>query len=168
MNGSFYQIGGSEIYALAINEGKELVKNSYVSNYEGLKRGTIWYNGRGCHIDKIYNAKEEIKSKIQWAISGLELYPDYNPTEEGFTGAYSDVLRKTNHTAIGFKDNKVYLITGKDYYLKTFKDIILNSPIAFDGLIALDGGGSTQMTYKNDHIVSSNRTLNHAITLKEV
>ena len=40
---------------------------------------------------------------VMWAVGGMGLLGNYNPAAEGFTGAYSDVLRKTNHTAIGYK-----------------------------------------------------------------
>ena len=101
---------------------------------------------------------------MNWAISGIELYPNYDPKREGFTGKYSDVLRATKHTAIGFKDNKVYLIvSNKNLTMLEFRNKLLNSKIAFDGLIALDGGGSSQMVYNGKEILKSSRPLNHGI-----
>lgn len=167
INGTFYAIGKSQIYGIAINEDRPLEVNSYVSNFDGLKRGTIWYDGKSLYIGRIYNTKTEIKTKIDWAISGVELYPNYDPKREGFTGAYADVLRKCSHTAIGFKGAKVYLIAGKDLSMLDFRNKILNSSIAFDGLIALDGGGSTQMRYDGKDIIKSSRVLNHGIFLKK-
>ncbi|MDY2987720.1 MAG: phosphodiester glycosidase family protein [Peptoniphilus sp.] len=166
MNGTFYAIGKSEIYGIAIQDNKALEINSFVSNFKKIKRGTVWFDGQKMHIDRIYNAKTEIKTNIKWAISGIMLYPNYDPELEGFTGAYSDVLRKANHTAIGFKENKIYLIAGKNLSLHEFRKNILNSKIAFDGLINLDGGGSTQMNYNNKSIISTSRVLNHAISVK--
>lgn len=114
----------------------------------------------------VYNAKTEIKEQIKWAISGISLYPLYIPRTEGFTGAYADVLRATKHTALGFKGDKVYLIaSGKSLTLENFKDGLLNSRLAFDGLINLDGGGSTQMSFGGKKIISSPRALNHCIRL---
>lgn len=167
INGTFYAIGKSQIYGIAIQDGRPLEINSYVSNFNGLKRGTIWYDGKSMYIGRIYNTKTEIKTKIAWAISGVELYPNYDPKREGFVGAYADVLRKCNHTAIGFKGERVYLITGKDLSMLDFRTKILNSNIAFDGLIALDGGGSTQMRYDGKDIIKSSRVLNHGIFLKK-
>lgn len=43
-----------------------------------------------------------------WAVGGMGLLGNYNPAAEGFTGAYSDVLRKTNHTVLGFKGGMLY------------------------------------------------------------
>lgn len=45
---------------------------------------------------------------VMWAVGGMGLLGNYNPAAEGFTGAYSDVLRKTNHTAIGYKGGMLY------------------------------------------------------------
>lgn len=167
INGTFYSIGGNNIFGVAMQDGKPLAVNSFVSNFVGLKRGTIWYDGKKMNVDRIYNTKTEIKTPIKWAISGIMLYPSYNPGLEGFNGKYADVLRRCNHTAIGFKENKIYLIVGKDLSLLDFRNKILNSKVAFDGIIALDGGGSTQMKFKGKDILRSPRVLNHGVFLKE-
>lgn len=164
INGTFYNLHGKEIYGLAMQDGKEIETNSYVTNFDGLKRGVIYFDGNKLHHAMVYNAKTEIKDKIKWAISGISLYPIYNPKAEGFTGAYADVLRATKHTAIGFKGNKVYLIaSGKSLTLDDFRKGLLNSKLAFDGLINLDGGGSTQMNFAGKKLISSTRSLNHCV-----
>ena len=43
-----------------------------------------------------------------WAVGGMGLLGNYNPAAEGFTGVYSDVLRKTNHTVLGYKGGLLY------------------------------------------------------------
>lgn len=45
---------------------------------------------------------------VVWAVGGLGLLDHYSPAAEGFTGAYSDVLRKTNHTVLGYKGGMLY------------------------------------------------------------
>ena len=45
---------------------------------------------------------------VVWAVGGLGLLDRYAPAAEGFTGAYSDVLRKTNHTVLGCKGGMLY------------------------------------------------------------
>ena len=42
------------------------------------------------------------------AVGGLGLLDRYAPAAEGFTGVYSDVLRKTNHTVLGCKGGLLY------------------------------------------------------------
>ncbi len=164
INGTFYNLKGSEIYGLAMQDNKEIETNSYVTNFGGLKRGVIYFDGSKLHHAMIYNAKTEIKDKVKWAISGISLYPIYNPKAEGFTGAYADVLRATKHTVIGFKGNKVYLIaSSKNLTLDDFRKGLLNSKLAFDGLINLDGGGSTQMNFGGKKLISSTRSLNHCV-----
>lgn len=166
INGTFYNLHGKEIYGLAMQDGKEIETNSYVTNFDKLKRGVIYFDSSKLHHAMVYNAKTEIKGYIKWAISGISLYPIYNPKAEGFTGAYADVLRATKHTAIGFKGNKVYLIASdKSLTLDDFRRGLLNSKIAFDGLINLDGGGSTQMNFAGKKLISSTRSLNHCVRL---
>lgn len=169
INGTFYNLKGSEIYGLAMQDGKEIETNSYVTNFNGLKRGTIYFDGSKLHHVMVYNAKTEIKDYIKWAISGISLYPIYNPRAEGFTGTYADVLRATKHTAIGFKRDRVYLIASdKALTLDNFRNGLLNSSISFDGLINLDGGGSTQMNFGGKKLISSTRPLNHRVRLLNV
>lgn len=45
---------------------------------------------------------------VVWAVGGMGLLGNYNPAAEGFTGAFSDVLRKTNHTVLGYKGGLLY------------------------------------------------------------
>lgn len=169
INGTFYNLKGSEIYGLAMQDGKEIETNSYVTNFDGLRRGTIYFDGNKLHHDMIYIAKLDIKEFIKWAISGISLYPLYIPRTEGFTGAYADVLRATKHTALGFKGDKVYLIaSGKSLTLENFRNGLLNSRLAFDGLISLDGGGSTQMSFNGKKVISSVRALNHCVRLLSI
>ena len=45
---------------------------------------------------------------VVWAVGGMGLLDRYDPAAEGFVGAYSDVLRKTNHTVLGYKGGMLY------------------------------------------------------------
>ena len=45
---------------------------------------------------------------VVWAVGGMGLLGGYDPELDGFTGAYSDVLRMTNHTVLGFKGGLLY------------------------------------------------------------
>ena len=45
---------------------------------------------------------------VVWAVGGMGLLGGYDPELDGFTGVYSDVLRKTNHTVIGCKGGLLY------------------------------------------------------------
>lgn len=83
---------------------------------------------------------------IRWAISGVGLLDMYDPAAEGYarfqkngkTYDYSDVLRRTNHTAIGVKDGQVYGL-----YLSNMTGAEVNAYCKKHGLqhaIMLDGG----------------------------
>lgn len=60
----------------------------------------------------------DLPNGVRWAVGGVGLGRMYDPEEEGFCAFvhngkaynYSDVLRKTNHTAIGVKNGLVYLV----------------------------------------------------------
>lgn len=129
-------------------------------------RGTIYCKNNRIYVERIWDIRPYNPT---WAISGLMLYPSYIPAIEGFVGKYADVLRATKHTALGFKDNKIYLIASDESLtMQEFRNKILNSKLAFDGLIALDGGGSTQLSYADKDIVKSSRKVVTAVLCKEL
>lgn len=166
INGTFFWAGNT--IGIAINEGKRIQANSHVAyDVDSIPRGTIFYKNGKMYIDRIWDIRPY---NPDWAISGVMLYPNFNPKVEGFYGKYSDVLRATFHTAIGFRGNKIYLITTKNANLTVdqFRISMLNSNIAFDGLINLDGGGSTQMSYNGKNINVSSRPVVSAVLLKEI
>jgi uncharacterized protein YcbK (DUF882 family) len=97
-------------------------------------------------IERLVSFPAERLSEVKWAISGMGLLDNYNPAAEGYakfkkngkSNDYSDVLRKTHHTALGVKDGEVYgfylaNMTGKEVnaYVKEF---------GCDMAIMLDGG----------------------------
>lgn len=81
---------------------------------------------------------DELPKTLRWAIGGCGLLDYYNPAAEGFTGAYADVLRRTNHTLIGVKNKMVYLC-----YVKNATGIECNSyakKLGLEKAVLLDGG----------------------------
>lgn len=83
-------------------------------------------------------SSSELPDDVQWAIGGMGLLDNYDPAAEGFTGAYSDVLRRTNHTALGVKNNMVYLM-----YCANMTGQKVNAHcqrLGMDMAIMLDGG----------------------------
>ena len=55
-------------------------------------------------------SSKELPDGVKWAVGGMGLLDLYSPQEEGFSGQYADVLRRTNHTALGVNGGMVYLI----------------------------------------------------------
>lgn len=81
---------------------------------------------------------QELGCQLRWAIGGMGLLSKYNPAAEGFKGRFSDVLRQTNHTMIGTKDNLVYMV-----YCKNMTAAAVNAhakKLGLDRAILLDGG----------------------------
>lgn len=94
--------------SILVNDGKVVYGNSC---HYWLKKpeSVIYALKNGTHGIKRCISASELPSGVEWAVGGLGLLDNYNPTAEGFTGAYSDVLRLTNHTMIGVKNGKIYL-----------------------------------------------------------
>ena len=152
------------IWGLAVNNNKAIGPNSYTNSPKGYKRGTlIFYKDGTIEVVRVNTIKEFTKP-VQWAIGGGMLFLDYNPTVEGFTGQFSDVLRNTAHTGIGYKGGKVYMFVHKQCDMLGFRAKV--KALGLDGAIFLDGGGSTQMNYKGKGL-HSNRKLSHGVFLIE-
>lgn len=127
--------------------GKRIIGNSSAHSWLGFPDSCLLYNKNGTFaVKRITNVKSEELDKINWAISGVGLLDMYNPTLEGYakirknekTYDYSDVLRRTNHTAIGVKDNKVYGL-----YLSNMNAYQVNNyckKLNLEKAIMLDGG----------------------------
>lgn len=81
----------------------------------------------------------ELPSNVCWAVGGVGLLSNYNPAAEGFVGAYSDVLRKTNHTVIGYKHGMMYGVYCKDM-TATQVNALCRDKMKFEMAIMLDGG----------------------------
>ena len=47
----------------------------------------------------------ELPKGVKWAFGGLGLLDMYDPIAEGFTGAFADVLRKTDHNLIWVRED---------------------------------------------------------------
>ena len=76
---------------------------------------------------------------VVWAVGGLGLLDRYDPAAEGFTGAYSDVLRKTNHTVLGCKGGLLYGVYCKAMTAQQV-NALCRDKLKLEYAVMLDGG----------------------------
>lgn len=76
---------------------------------------------------------------VVWAVGGLGLLDRYDPAAEGFTGAYSDVLRKTNHTVLGYKGGLLYGVYCRSMTAQQVNAFVRDK-LKLDYAVMLDGG----------------------------
>ena len=76
---------------------------------------------------------------VVWAVGGLGLLDRYDPAAEGFTGAYSDVLRKTNHTVLGCKSGMLYGVYCKNMTAQQV-NAFCRDKLKLEYAVMLDGG----------------------------
>ena len=76
---------------------------------------------------------------VVWAVGGLGLLDRYDPAAEGFTGAYSDVLRKTNHTVLGYKGGMLYGVYCRSMTAQQINAFVRNK-LKLTSAVMLDGG----------------------------
>ena len=168
INGTFFDTAKPGLkestWGIAVNKGKPIGPNADKNHWDkSIKRGTIIYGEGKLTVERINNISE-VKRKVIWAIGGVGLYPSYDPEVEKVP---KDILRCSAHTGIAFKGDVIYLVvTVNPCTMGNFRAKICNLDI--DGAIALDGGGSTQMFYKNNFGVHTTKKLNNIVGVKGV
>lgn len=167
INGTFFDTNNSRvessIWGIAINNGLPLGPNSDRVDYnKAIRKGTLYIDWHGnCGVKTVNNILE--LGKVKFAVSGVGLTPTYDPKAER---TRSDILRTTWHTAIGYKGTDVYLITTRQKMsMVDFKKLI-DEFLELEGVVALDGGGSTEFYYKK-RWQGSGRGLASAIGIRE-
>lgn len=76
---------------------------------------------------------------VVWAVGGLGLLDLYNPAAEGFTGVFSDVLRKTNHTVLGYKGGMLYGVYCRSMTAQQV-NALCRDKLKLEYAVMLDGG----------------------------
>jgi hypothetical protein len=105
----------------------------------------LYFDGKNLGVKKVKSAGE--LDRVDWAIGGVTMIggEGYHPSNEGFNGKYSDVLRTTAKTVIAVKGGEVHLLTfgsiSHGSLLKHLRDY------GYTLAVSLDGGGSTSMRY---------------------
>lgn len=76
---------------------------------------------------------------VVWAVGGMGLLGGYDPELDGFTGIYSDVLRKTNHTVLGYKGGMLYGVYCKNMTAQQI-NAFCRDKLKLISAVMLDGG----------------------------
>lgn len=76
---------------------------------------------------------------VVWAVGGMGLLGNYNPAAEGFIRAFSDVLRKTNHTLLGYKGGMLYGIYCRSMTAQQV-NAFCRDKLKLEYAVMLDGG----------------------------
>ncbi len=84
-------------------------------------------------------ASASLLDNVVWAVGGMGLLGNYNPAAEGFIRAFSDVLRKTNHTVLGYKGGMLYGVYCKNMTAQQVNALCRNK-LKLEYAIMLDGG----------------------------
>lgn len=139
MLGSFTYPRATTPCSILINNSKVICGNSCHAHIG--KPETVIYKTSDGKIDwKRTTSYTDLPKDTVWAVGGMGLCSMYNPSAEGFTGNYADVLRKTNHNVLGIKNGMCY---GVYYTGVTGQEINTHckDTMKFDMAILLDGGG---------------------------
>ena len=143
INGSFYANGSP--CSILVQDGE--IKSKYACHASYGKNESVIYqlqNGK-TYITRISSA-DYLPKETKWAVGGMGLLDNYNPTLEGFckltangkTQDFSDVLRKTNHSMLGYKNGYIYLV-----YCANMTSLEVNNlaqKLGLEMAIMLDGG----------------------------
>lgn len=141
VNGSFFwYTSDNDLYATGILKIKDLVLQGN-SNHTPHKQSVLCYYQDGTLGIEIVNSVNELSKPTWWAIGGVGLY---DKDAEGFTGAYADIWRKTNHTSIGY-DAEGYIYLVRSYNVERTQTVEHMKKLGCIGYMGLDSGGSCQI-----------------------
>ena len=84
-------------------------------------------------------ASASLLDNVVWAVGGMGLLGNYNPAAEGFIRAFSDVLRKTNHTLLGYKGGMLYGIYCRSLTAQQV-NAFCRDKLKLEYAVMLDGG----------------------------
>ena len=93
--------------------------------------------GGAVRIDRVSSAAA--LGGVVWAVGGMGLLGNYNPAAEGFTGRFADVLRKTNHTVLGYKGGLLYGVYCKSMTAQQVNAFVRDK-LKLEYAVMLDGG----------------------------
>lgn len=144
ISGSFSD--GVEPVSVMVSDGKVIRGHScHFWDAPGYPETVLYKTVTGEIGIKRVKTVNELPS-LKWAVGGMGLLDLYNPSAEGFSGKFSDVLRKTDHTVIGEKDGYIYLVylanmTAKEVNNFCKNKLMLNKAVMLDGghIAAING-----------------------------
>lgn len=152
MSGSFTYPSGSIPCSILINNGKTIFPTACHS-WLGYPETVLYrYKDGAFGVKKCLSAMDiPNRSKVLWAVGGVGLLDQYHPNEEGFCKIakdgkfynYSDVLRDTDHTALGVKDGKCHLIYCNSMTASQVNTFAIKCD--FQYAVMLDGGHMAAM-----------------------
>jgi hypothetical protein len=168
VNGTFYMLqGNGKTHPTSILYQNGITYQSVADHYKHFETPQsvyIIYKNNTVDMKRIKNLSELNLTNVKTVIGGLGLRNTldptfrYSPVTEGFKAGYtlkegwkdfSDVLRKTNHTILGYNKNtnKIYLLVIQNATMAEVLKIISDNTYGEEYHIALklDSGGSTFM-----------------------
>lgn len=130
------------VFPLGIVASDGKIKSNYVTHGKPIAT-LICYDWNDVQLKYITDITKE--KNVKFAVSGYGVYPKITASEEGFTGAFSDVLRSTNRPIIGYRksDNKIVIAVRANSSAERAKETAKN--LGLDFAISLDAGGSTTL-----------------------
>lgn len=139
MLGSFTYPRAKIPCSILVNDGNALCANSCHAHI-GKPESVIYKLQSGkVGMTRVLSTSELPKTTML-AIGGMGLGKQYDPHAEGFTGQYADVLRKTNHNVIGYKQGLWYGVYFPNMTGQAINEYV-NNKFQFEYALLLDGGG---------------------------
>lgn len=177
VNGSFFTWTSNKEYfstSPLVVDGKVY---QGMANHGKPQSCIIIYKDGKVEMKKINNASEINIANVKLLIGGVGICNNndssfkYDPQSEGFSGMFSDVLRNTYKTLVGYKksENVIMLITCKLPHSSSSYDLLdLAKANGLDMCISVDGGGSSFMKCNGKYVTSGQdgRRIANIITMK--
>ena len=141
INGTFFWPDDKgDPYPTSILKIKNQIFRSRSNHYPAPQSVLCYYTDGTLGIEIVSDIMD-IERPTHWCIGGLGLK---DKESEGFTGKFSDVWRRTNHTSIGFDaDCNIFLVRSWD--CERLETVEHMKKLNCIGYVGLDSGGSNQI-----------------------
>jgi hypothetical protein len=148
ISGSFTYRAGETPCSILVNNGVDLWSSASKA-WAGFKESVLckWRNGRVA-VEHVKTTSEiSDRKNLIVAVGGMGLLSDYDPNGEGFrkfiyngvTYNHADVLRKTDHVVLGWKNGYFYGVFFRNMTAQQINEKCKND-FKFQFAILLDGG----------------------------
>jgi len=169
----FWKLADGTKYSTSILYADGVTYQSYANHLPYPQSAFIINKDASVEMKRIKTLGELNLSKVRLVIAGVGLLNKldstfkYNPASEGFSGAYADVLRKTNKTMIVYnkKEDKIYLVCRANIYHQSalYYDLVELAGDIGDVAVGLDGGGSSMMRANGIDVFKGDSRVIHAV-----
>lgn len=142
-----------------VSEGK--IFQNYATHQKPVGTLIVYKDGK-VDIKPVQDISQE--KDIWFAVSGMTIAPTIRNKEEGFAGAFSDVLRETDRPMIGYNKTTNKIVIAVRRFTSATRGQLTAKNLGCEKMLTLDAGGSTNLRIDRKTKLGTSRRISSIIT----